>query len=145
MKEMKITPPDGYEIDKEKSTFENIVFKKKDSRPMSWGEYCQAHKDKWEWSTGNVKFGVPKGFADVPQKYIDLRKLELLRDAWNEGVEFDWKHNAYFSIIIDESQQKTPFVAETVLPRFLHFRYYGAANLFLKTFKDLIEEARDLL
>lgn len=30
-KEIKIQVPEGYEIDKEKSTFENIVFKKKES------------------------------------------------------------------------------------------------------------------
>lgn len=29
MKELKIEIPDGYEIDKEKSSFEKIVFKKK--------------------------------------------------------------------------------------------------------------------
>ena len=35
-KELKITIPEGYEIDKEKSTFEKIVFKKKDTKPRSW-------------------------------------------------------------------------------------------------------------
>ena len=39
-KELKIQIPDGYEIDKEKSTFEKIVFKKKDTKPRSWEEYC---------------------------------------------------------------------------------------------------------
>ena len=39
-KELKIQIPEGYEIDKEKSTFEKIVFKKKDTNPRSWEEYC---------------------------------------------------------------------------------------------------------
>jgi hypothetical protein len=35
-KEIKINVPEGYEIDKEKSTFEKIVFKKSDGLPMGW-------------------------------------------------------------------------------------------------------------
>lgn len=35
-KTLKINVPDGYEIDKEKSTFENIVFKKKDDVVIKW-------------------------------------------------------------------------------------------------------------
>ena len=38
-KEMKIQVPEGYEIDKEKSTFEKIVFKKLENElPKSWEE-----------------------------------------------------------------------------------------------------------
>jgi tRNA A22 N-methylase len=38
-KEIKITIPEGYEIDKQKSTFEKIVFKKKDNKyPKTWKE-----------------------------------------------------------------------------------------------------------
>jgi hypothetical protein len=35
-KEIKIQVPEGYEIDKEKSTFENIVFKKKEKKINCW-------------------------------------------------------------------------------------------------------------
>ena len=38
-KTIKITPPEGYEVDKEKSTFSEIVFKKLEPNlPMSWEE-----------------------------------------------------------------------------------------------------------
>src|SRR5690554_5280789 len=37
-KELKITPPEGYEIDKEKSTLEHIVFKPVDKKPKTWEE-----------------------------------------------------------------------------------------------------------
>ena len=38
-KTIKITPPEGYEVDKEKSTFNEIVFKKLEPNlPMSWEE-----------------------------------------------------------------------------------------------------------
>jgi hypothetical protein len=38
MKDLKITAPKGYEIDKEKSTFENIVFKELNKLPKTWKE-----------------------------------------------------------------------------------------------------------
>lgn len=38
MKTFKVNVPEGYEIDKEKSTFENIVFKKKDDVVIRWSE-----------------------------------------------------------------------------------------------------------
>ena len=42
-KELKIRIPEGYEIDKEKSTFEHIIFKKVNTfakLPKTWKEYC---------------------------------------------------------------------------------------------------------
>lgn len=35
MKELKVTPPEGYMIDEEKSTIFNIVFKKKNELPTT--------------------------------------------------------------------------------------------------------------
>ena len=43
-KELKIDIPEGYEIDKENSTFERIVFKKKCTYPKSWEEFCKNSK-----------------------------------------------------------------------------------------------------
>lgn len=39
-KTLKIEVPNGYEIDKEKSTFENIVFKKADDIVIKWNKNC---------------------------------------------------------------------------------------------------------
>ena len=40
-KELKITIPEGQEIDwRESAKQEKIVFKKKDTKPRSWEEYC---------------------------------------------------------------------------------------------------------
>lgn len=47
-KKLKINIPEGYEIDKEKSTFEEIVFKKVEypfsKLPKTWEEYCKYTK-----------------------------------------------------------------------------------------------------
>lgn len=38
---MKIIPPDGYEVDKENSTFECIKFRS--VKPKTWEEFCETH------------------------------------------------------------------------------------------------------
>ena len=40
-KELKITIPEGYEIDQEKSTFEKIIFKKANKYPKSWDNFLK--------------------------------------------------------------------------------------------------------
>ena len=48
-KKLKINIPEGYEIDKEKSTFEEIVFKKVEDPvsklPKTWEEYKSCSRD----------------------------------------------------------------------------------------------------
>lgn len=43
-KELKIEIPQGYEIDRQKSTFEKIIFKKIPENPKTWKEYCALTK-----------------------------------------------------------------------------------------------------
>ena len=76
-KELKITIPEGYEIDKEKSTFEKIVFKKKeDTKPKSWKEY-------YEQQIANKKHGY----------YIDDEDCSSVSVVWNELAEVNkWKN-----------------------------------------------------
>ena len=45
-KELKIQIPEGYEIDKENSTFEKIVFKKKDTKTKKLGRVLLSATDK---------------------------------------------------------------------------------------------------
>lgn len=134
MKEMKITPPDGYEIDKEKSTFENIVFKKKDKLPMSWDELYK----NWHKYGVKLTIGEDAGFRNVwssqiPLKYQALRKLELLRDAW--GGE----RSLNYCISIEKG------TTEEYLCNVFSFNNSEIRDKFQTTFADLIEEAKDLL
>ena len=59
-KELKIEVPQGYEIDRQKSTFEKIVFKKIPENPKTWEDYCSLMKGKtiyytnFTWSEGVI-------------------------------------------------------------------------------------------
>ena len=134
MKTLKIEVPEGYEIDKEKSTFENIVFKEVDKKlPMSI-------EDLYIMST----------IANVPVKYYDsitaLGQLLVLRDAWNDGWEPDWGNGAKYKWCIyvsnDDIIIKDCFFSHQ---RILFFKTQELRDKFLIQFKDLIEIAKPLL
>ena len=71
MKELKIEVPQGYEVDKENSTFERIVFKKK-QEIKTWEDLCNAEKKL-------------KGFYVSDHSNIyDISRSEVRE--WNRGV-----------------------------------------------------------
>ena len=111
-KEMKIQVPEGYEIDREKSTFENIVFKKVENElPKSWedlyevgGWFVDFHSDVV--TSGSMRTGdsVKNRFPtkEEAEACLALAQLCQLRDRYNDGWKPDWKdstmkHCIYFS------------------------------------------------
>lgn len=103
-KKLKINIPEGYEIDKEKSTFEEIVFKKVEDPfaklPKTWEEYRKRTKGYTSYysypideNTHETKFdGFYNEFftKERVKQYVALGKLLQLRDYWVG----DWKRNS---------------------------------------------------
>ena len=92
-KELKIEVPQGYEIDRQKSTFEKIVFKKIPENPKTWEDYCSLMKGKTVYYT-NCNNIIVSGFSDAHDKFVNkkraeqfiaLGKLLQLRDYWVKG------------------------------------------------------------
>ena len=92
-KEIKIEVPQGYEIDRQKSTFEKIVFKNIPENPKTWEEHCSLMKGKTVYRT-NCNNIIVSGFSDAHEKFatkeraeqfIALGKLLQLRDYWVKG------------------------------------------------------------
>ena len=106
-KELKIIPPIGYEIDKEKSTFEKIVFKKVNplsKLPKTWEEYCKhtkgcpsfyynynrEHHIRTSSFDGFRTSSFDGCYCEFPTKervsqFVALGKLLQLRDYWVKG------------------------------------------------------------
>lgn len=89
-KELKIEVPQGYEVDRQKSTFEKIIFKKIPENPKTWEEYCSLMKGKTVHYT-NCNYITISGFSDAHNKFatkkraeqfMALGKLLQLRDYW---------------------------------------------------------------
>ena len=146
-KELKIEVPQGYEIDRQKSTFEKIVFKKIPENPKTWEDYCKLTKGSYSnyASTTNMVdkdryTGAYNEFTtkERAEQFIALGKLLQLRDYWVGN----WKRNSDNIYIIF----KNVIVATVNNNDFpLSFPTREMAKRFKECFKDLIKEAYPLV
>jgi hypothetical protein len=133
--QINIDIPQGYEIDKDNSTFECIKFKKIEKQlPNSWVDHVK--------SIGNT--GIIKDLKDAPDRYKALRKLELLRDCYNDGWVADWEDDNWKPVI--EFYNNNFYSKDSKqVSTFLNFKTAELRDKFLEKFKDIIEIAKPLL
>ena len=147
-KELKIEVPQGYEIDRQKSTFEKIIFKKIPENPKTWEEYCSLMKGKTMYYT-NCNTITVSGFSDAHDKFatkkraeqfVALGKLLQLRDYWVKGYD-------KFSYIVWNSGCRNIFVGDLcgVTPYALTFPTKEMAEEFKDCFSELIKQAFPLV
>ncbi|MEN8883863.1 MAG: hypothetical protein ABF244_06500 [Flavobacteriaceae bacterium] len=153
MKNLKINVPKGYEIDKGKSTFENIVFKEINKLPSSW-EDLKRIEGYYIDDNSNVEF---YSFTPVPSNQntfktkeqakasIALAQLSQLRDVYRQGWQPDWiytRENKYCIVFTYDNMIVDSFCN---INHFLSFQARETAELFLENFRDLIEKAKPLM
>lgn len=122
-----------------------------DRLPKTWDEYCAKHGevgDKIKASLDITYMTINKHvFSDYKQAqaHIALMKLHLLRDEYRQGWKPDWRN-------VDESKFVIEMVANELsinnygITRYsLSFQDEKLADKFLTNFRDLIEEAGDLI
>lgn len=154
-KEMKIEVPEGFEIDREKSTFEKIVFKKVErDLPKRWEGLLGVSGC---YVDSNSKVVVFKGcFAKEETKNVfpiraeaeaclALSQLCQLRDRYNDGWKPDWKDEKELKYAIKISNNKTAVCVLTATSSVLSFKSAYLRDKFLENFRDLIEKAKPLL
>lgn len=166
MESVKVTPPEGYEIDQEKSTTSEIFFRKKDDRPSQWIDLfgCEG----WRISPNIYDDNIPS-FA--PTKYdVSIRKHHITKDtgkelwptkelaeaalALSELMQYrqrwigDWKPNWN-----EGSDKYTIARNKDMIHGDINMSEYKIMSFptremrvdFLNTFKDLLETAKPLL
>ena len=145
-KELKIEIPQGYEIDKEKSTFEKIVFKKINNTPKTWKEYCSLMKGKTMYCTCCNNITV-SGFSDAHDKFVNkkraeqfiaLGKLMQLRDYWVRGYK-EFK----YALLVTRNENILVYAWSWyhTYPHILTFPTKEMAEEFKECFPDLIKKA----
>lgn len=165
-KEVKITPPEGYEVDKENSTFECIKFRPVTPLPTTWEEFCKNHPFKvGESWFDNIRIRtitsnqndianycrLPERDKNVlPSKqYVEamlaLCQLIQLRDCYNKGWQPDWTDHKTIKFCLCFSENNIIQHEFTVTNTLLAFKSRKLLNEFLKNFRDLIEIAKPLL
>jgi hypothetical protein len=104
--------------------------------PRSWEEYIS--------KVPLLKVSIDiMPISSLPKKYIALYKLEQLRDCWIQGWKPIWDNSYKWCIRLDRNELAIGTV--TASSRFLTFPTKEMAEEFLKCFKDLIEQAGDLI
>lgn len=161
-KEVKIIPPEGYEIDKENSSLERIVFKKKeDTNPRSWKEYCKSKKDEHkvgyfiamdsdicscDWCDN-----MPDTYRNVlpseelAEAFLAMMQLMSLRQAWIGDWKPNWNDPSLCKYCIEcfKNDIVIDSLFVTCVP--LSFPTKEMAEEFMDCFKDLLEVAKPLI
>lgn len=139
-----------YQLDIEKAEKQGAL-KKKEIKPRSWREYETA----WVMPDGDVNCASDYNSDDSltydifnseeeARAFCALGKLIKLRDAWVGDWKPDWKKsNTKYGICIYQNKIDT-FGADFV-SCLLAFPTAEMCEDFLKTFSDLIEEAKMFL
>lgn len=147
-KELKIIPPIGYEIDRQKSTFEKIIFKKIPENPKTWEEYCSLMKGKTVYYT-NCNTITVSGFSDAHDKFVTKKRAEQfialgmllqLRDYWVKRSKFEdaigvftWNEGVIVTNKCDINEYALTFPTQEM------------ADKFITCFMDLIKQASPLV
>jgi hypothetical protein len=152
MKTIKTIIPEGWEIDKEKSTFEEIVLKQiKKELPKRWedleaikGYYSDGVSGVYKY-IGSANMSNKNTFATEAQAKaaIALAQLsqlrEVYRDGWKPELESGYK---YIIQCVGGELAKGAIVSTSY---FLSFKSEEIRDMFYDNFIELIIEAAPLL
>ena len=156
IKEMKIQAPEGYEIDRENSTFENIIFRKAERKLSKRWEDLENVNGYYADSWGDVRCYYGVNTPDHTNKNIfptkeeaeaclALAQLCQLRDRYNDGWKPNWNSTAETKYVIEIFKNNIVKNLYGGKHRILAFKTEDLRDKFLENFKDLIETAKPLL
>ena len=160
-KELNIVIPEGFEIDKEKSTFEKIIFKKKTNKyPKTWEEFCKEkpvsgieyfinhNSVVLEYGDSEDRDEADKNLCKTKEEAEAFLTLIQLKRLWHEYVEgFESDYFGYSIYLIDISGAPVGngwFIDETNECSIFSFPSIELAQKFLDNFKELFKKIEPL-
>lgn len=154
-KELKITPPEGYEIDREKSTLEHIVFKEVSKKfPSKWedlpilkGCYISSDSKVVGINNGTIE-EINKNIwptKELAEAALALSQLMQLRQAWIGDWKPDFTSSTSKYVIMNYKDKVSADLQSYQVSHILTFPNAGLRDNFFTTFKDLLEIAKPLL
>ena len=154
-KEFKIQVPEGYEIDRENSTFEKIVFKKEERKlPKKWEDLYEVKGWFVDFHSKVVTSGSMRTADSVKNRFptkeeaeacLALAQLCQLRDRYNDGWKPDWRTGSEIKYCITIDENKITEWQYITINRILYFKTEELRDKFLENFRDLIWIAKPLL
>ena len=122
-----------------------------DRLPKTWDEYCIKHGedgDKIKASLNTAYMTINRYvFSDCKQAqaHIAKMKLHLLRDDYRQGWVPEWGNIDESKFVIEMAGNELTVENYGITRHFLAFQDEITANEFLTNFRELIEEAGDLI
>ena len=122
-----------------------------DRLPKTWDEYCAKHGevgDKIKASLDSAYTTINRyAFSDYKQTqaHIAMIKLHLLRDEYRQGWVPEWGNIDESKFVIEMAGNELTVENYGITRHFLAFQDKKRANEFLTNFRELIEEAGDLI
>ena len=122
-----------------------------DRLPRTWDEYCIKHGemgDRIKASLNTTYMAINKyTFSDYKQTgaHIAMMKLHLLRDDYRIGWVPEWGNIDESKFVIEMAGNELTVENYGITRHFLAFQDEKRANEFLTNFRELIEEAGDLI
>ena len=118
--------------------------------PKTWEEYRKMKGDEGEKANAALNLAytsINSAFPDYhdTQKHIVLMKLHLLRDEYRIGWVPEWGNIDESKFVIEMVENELTVENYGITRHFLAFQDEKRANEFLTNFRDLIEEAGDLI
>lgn len=138
-----------------KVVFEDI----KPQFPKTWEEFCEHYKIKkseYYLDTSSCIIVIADGkrysssdrnllpSKEAAEAHLALMQLHQLRDCYREGWEPDWNNDCNKYIIVKNRDKYVVFGGNWT-NQFLSFQDRERAEKFLTNFRDLIEQAGDLI
>ena len=118
--------------------------------PKTWEEYRKMKGDEGEKANAALSFAytsINGAFPDYhdAEKHIALMKLHLLRDEYRRGWKPEWGNIDESKFVIEMAGNELTVENYGITRHFLAFQDEKRANEFLTNFRELIEEAGDLI
>ena len=119
--------------------------------PKTWDEYCAKHGeegDKIKASLNTAYMTINRYvFSDYKQAqaHIAKMKLHLLRDEYRRGWKPDWINVDESKFVIEMVGNEFTVENYGITRHFLAFQDEKQAKEFLTNFRELIEQAGDLI
>jgi hypothetical protein len=152
--ELIITPPEGFQIDKENSTFEKIVFKKSTTNVKSWHDLDL--QSAW-FINRSSEIEFMNSLSNTPQNYnllpteeiakamLALCQLTMLRHDARNGWVPDWEnHENKYTYTIILNQTKWGEGSTLSFPELFSFQTEEIRDEFLKNHIDLLNQVKPL-
>ena len=149
--------PDGWEV-KEVKDNKIILAEKEKELPRTWGE-CLLSLEYGEYihtnsdirDTNRLCSMTPESYNIIPKglgkPMLALCQLLVCRNAWWKQLEWEpeWGCDKPFKWCIHNEGNSIGVTSHSKFSRILAFPTYDIASQFLTAFRDLIEEAKELL